>query len=82
MASEKQLNVRIQHKHDIEANWQKATNFTPKAGELIIYDADENFELASKLESSLEHSLLGRFRSNRNEEIKKESQSPKDEILL
>ena len=46
MANEKQLNVRIQHKHDIETNWQKATNFIPKAGELVIYDADENFEFA------------------------------------
>lgn len=46
MADEKQLKVRVQHKHDIEANWQKATNFIPKAGELIIYDPDANFEFA------------------------------------
>ena len=42
MANEKQLNTRIQHKHDIEENWLKAMNFIPKAGELIIYDADES----------------------------------------
>lgn len=41
--SEKELKTRIQHKHDIEANWNKATNFIPKAGELIIYDSDENY---------------------------------------
>lgn len=40
--SEKMFNTRIQHKHDIEANWKKATGFIPKEGELVIYDADEN----------------------------------------
>ena len=44
--SEKIFNTRIQHKHDIEANWLKATNFVPKAGELIVYDPDENFNYA------------------------------------
>ena len=29
-------------KHDIEANWIKATNFIPLAGEIIVYDIDEN----------------------------------------
>ena len=43
MSVEKSTNARIQHKHDIEANWSKATNFIPKAGELVIYDADENY---------------------------------------
>ncbi len=37
---EKNLNARIVHKHDIEENWLKATNFTPKQGELIVYDVD------------------------------------------
>ena len=41
--SEKIFNTRIQHKHDIEANWLKATNFVPKVSELIVYDPDENF---------------------------------------
>ena len=40
MATEKNINSRIQHKLDFEANWLKATNFIPKAGELIIYDVD------------------------------------------
>lgn len=39
---EKNMNARIQNKHDIEANWNKALNFIPKAGEIIIYDIDEN----------------------------------------
>ena len=39
--AEKQINGRVLLKHDSEANWAKATNFVPKAGELIIYDADE-----------------------------------------
>lgn len=42
--SEKTLtNVRIVHKHDIEENWLKATNFIPKQGELIIYDVDDKY---------------------------------------
>lgn len=36
-------NLRIQQKHDIEANWLKAVNFVPKDGEIIIYDADDNY---------------------------------------
>lgn len=43
MSVEKNMNTRIQHKHDIEANWNKALNFIPKAGEIIIYDIDENY---------------------------------------
>lgn len=39
---EKQINTRILQKHDLEENWLKAQNFVPKAGELIIYDADES----------------------------------------
>lgn len=41
--SEKKFNARIVHKHDIEANWLKATNFIPKQGEIIIYDIDTNY---------------------------------------
>lgn len=40
MAQTNTFNTRIQHKHDVEANWLKATTFAPKAGELIIYDVD------------------------------------------
>ena len=36
--SEKKLNARIVHKHDVESNWLKATNFIPKQGEIIVYD--------------------------------------------
>ena len=32
------MKERIQVKHDIAANWAKAVNFIPLAGELIIYD--------------------------------------------
>lgn len=38
--SEKKLSARIVHKHDVEANWLKATNFIPKQGEIIVYDKD------------------------------------------
>ena len=32
--------IRVIQKHDIEANWLKAVNFSPKEGEIIIYDAE------------------------------------------
>lgn len=44
--AEKNLNSRIVHKHDIEVNWSKATNFIPKIGEIIVYDPDENHSAA------------------------------------
>ena len=43
LAIEKNVNSRIQHKHDTEANWNKATKFIPKQGEFIIYDVDDNY---------------------------------------
>lgn len=41
--AEKNIKSRIVHKHDIESNWSKATNFIPKQGEIIIYDIDSNY---------------------------------------
>ena len=38
-----QIKTRIIHKHDTEANWNLATNFIPKQGEIIIYDKDSNY---------------------------------------
>lgn len=32
------MKERITIKHDVEANWNKAVNFVPLPGELIIYD--------------------------------------------
>ena len=40
--AEKQVRTRIINKHDTEANWDKATNFIPKQGELIVYDIDSS----------------------------------------
>lgn len=40
--TERTFNTRIVHKHDVESNWN-LSNFTPKQGELIIYDPDENY---------------------------------------
>lgn len=36
----KTLQTRVQMKHDTETNWNKATNFVPLAGEIIVYDVD------------------------------------------
>lgn len=42
----KRILTRIQQKHDVEANWNKATSFVPLAGEVIIYEPDENYTYA------------------------------------
>lgn len=42
--AEKTLKTRIIQKHDTEANWLLATNFTPMNGEIIIYDEDDNHD--------------------------------------
>lgn len=41
--SEKTFPSRFVCKHDTEENWKKATNFSPKQAEPIIYDIDENY---------------------------------------
>ena len=43
---ENRINTRMTQKHDIEANWTKASNFIPKAGEIIVYDPDENYNFS------------------------------------
>lgn len=43
MAEKNFNNVRIVNKHDTEENWLKAIGFTPKQGELIVYDVDTNY---------------------------------------
>ena len=47
MANEKQMNSRLQMKHDVEDNWIIAGNatkpFIPKQGEIIIYDIDSTY---------------------------------------
>lgn len=42
MATEKNLYGRIAQKIDTAANWEKAINFIPKKGEIIVYAKDEN----------------------------------------
>lgn len=37
------IKTRILNKHDTEVNWNNTPNFTPKPGELIIYDKDANY---------------------------------------
>lgn len=37
------LNLRIIHTHDVEENWKKCTDFIPVAGEVIVYDIDNNY---------------------------------------
>lgn len=37
------MNARISLLHKTEAEWLKLSNFIPAAGELVVYDPDENF---------------------------------------
>lgn len=43
--AEKIFQTRIQLKHDTETNWNKAINFKPKDGEVVIYDVDDTHTL-------------------------------------
>lgn len=40
----KTINARLQQKHDTEANWNNVTEFIPMAGEIIVYDKDDNYD--------------------------------------
>lgn len=42
--AEKIINTRIINKHAVESDWLKAVNFTPKQGELIVYDKDSTYD--------------------------------------
>ena len=39
----KEIAGRLVLKHDIESNWNRASTFIPKQGEVIIYDIDNNY---------------------------------------
>lgn len=41
--SEKTLKTRVINKHDTEANWNKATTFIPKSGEVVVYSPDSTY---------------------------------------
>lgn len=34
---------RMQQRNDIEENWNKAINFIPLMGEIIVYNPDQNY---------------------------------------
>ena len=36
------LNSRVINKHDVEVNWNRVSTFVPLAGEIIVYDVDNN----------------------------------------
>lgn len=57
----KTIQTRIQNKHDIEANWNLATNFAPLAGEIIIYDPDENYDFP--------RFKIGKFKEENGEQV-------------
>ena len=58
----KNINTRIQNKHDLEANWLKASGFIPLVGELIVYDAETQatFDAAYATLSDAQKAALGR----------------------
>lgn len=44
--STKTINTRVINKHDVEANWNKAVNFVPLKGEIIVYEKDDTHTTA------------------------------------
>jgi hypothetical protein len=40
------MKARVSHLHRKEADWLKLTNWVPEAGELVIYDPDEEYNYA------------------------------------
>lgn len=38
------MQARISFLHKTEAEWEKLSSFQPEAGELIVYDPDENYD--------------------------------------
>lgn len=44
--AEKRFYGRLVQKHDVQANWEKAVNFIPMTGEIIVYDPDDNYSYA------------------------------------
>lgn len=52
MAEKKRLKTRIALKHDVEANWNQATNFKPDAGEAIVYESEVDAEGQIRKDSS------------------------------
>lgn len=45
MSNEKLMNTRVRQKIDTSENWSKAINFTPLAGEIIIYSDLKKFKV-------------------------------------
>ena len=59
MANTAKFNTRVIQKHDIEANWLKATGFIPLEGEVIIYDAEvAGDELPAGREERITHARM------------------------
>lgn len=37
------MRARVSHLHKTEADWNKLPNWVPEAGEIVIYDSDNNY---------------------------------------
>lgn len=40
------MKARVSNLHKTEAEWSRLANWKPEAGELIVYDPDDNFKYA------------------------------------
>lgn len=83
--SEQIFNTRIIHKHDIEENWNKAVNFIPKQGELIVYDIDENYnysrvKMGDGINFVIDLPFIGEEKANKDETtfIYQQPEEPED----
>ncbi len=44
MTKQVRIKTQVIAKHDVEANWQRATGFAPLKGQIVIYDPDETYD--------------------------------------
>ena len=51
------MKARVSHLHKTESEWLKFNDWKPAAGELIIYDPDENFKYARIKVGDEQHTL-------------------------
>ena len=51
------MKARVSHLHKTEADWIKFNDWMPAAGELVIYDPDENFRYARVKVGDGQHTL-------------------------
>lgn len=74
------MKARVSQLHKTEAEWLKYSDWIPEAGELVVYDPDENFKYSrvkvgdgknklSVLSFSIDAAIAAYIKKHRYEEI-------------